>query len=780
MEYKYTVKRPDWLWIALITVVSVLLHRPDLVLTDVPVNGADSVGHIWGAELFFQNWQTGTIPFWSTSWYSGTPFFQYYMIPPFFVMSLLATGNAILGGAIVLAGFALTLHAKIKKLPLRLRWFTIIVLGVLVGISMPLNVAFKIVLISGFVFQPLAVWYAAKPYKINSNWTALMSLIFTYSTAFFIQGGNAMSALVGEFSYNIGFTLAIFCFGIISNKHSKPLAILLGGLVALTHVIAFIFLVGLISIKLIHSVENRKDRLWLLAGLFGVMSAVLSAGLANVLASLVLVGGSLYKARASASTLILPHLKFFVPTIVLSSWWLIPFVATRDSITNPNLGKIWGPDALLGIFWVLAPAGIIIALFNLWKYKKSELSEFESVWTFSTVLFLGLFYTTPAEVFWNGRIIPFVYFSIIMLIAASCYKLLAEMRAEEMDITEASIGRMVKMVSLAILAVVAIGVYDTVFIASAYFDGFAGSDEEEEFFEITAMVQDLAETSGCGTIQTEMLGEDDDFGRYGSPLALIYLPHYTDGCIGTGIGLYTESSATALFQRSNHHTVSSDPRLVSISEDTPAADLDLGLQQMRQLGNRWYMAHSDEMKAQADVLVEKQQLTFVDQTSVWSLYEVVGHNLAETIDPTAIEFSELSYEEWREKQLEEFSNSSDGTVSAQGEAPSSIASFTTEEGDIKTAVNDGEVTVLGAGNLPVIIKQSYHPYWSAEGADGPYPVGPNMMLVYPESENFTLTWVQPDWVQPLRWIAMILSSVLLYAYVFDTRSMFSKKEDSNS
>ena len=47
------------------------------------------------------------------------------------------------------------------------------------------------------------------------------------------------------------------------------------------------------------------------------------------------------------------------------------------------------------------------------------------------------------------------------------------------------------------------------------------------------------------------------------------------------------------------------------------------------------------------------------------------------------------------------------------------------------------VTRLGT---PVLVKVSYFPNWHASGAQGPYRVTPNLMVVVPTSHDVTLTY----------------------------------------
>jgi hypothetical protein len=42
--------------------------------------------------------------------------------------------------------------------------------------------------------------------------------------------------------------------------------------------------------------------------------------------------------------------------------------------------------------------------------------------------------------------------------------------------------------------------------------------------------------------------------------------------------------------------------------------------------------------------------------------------------------------------------------------------------------------------VPVLVKVSYFPNWTAHGAEGPYRIAPNLMVVVPTSEQVSLTF----------------------------------------
>ena len=54
-------------------------------------------------------------------------------------------------------------------------------------------------------------------------------------------------------------------------------------------------------------------------------------------------------------------------------------------------------------------------------------------------------------------------------------------------------------------------------------------------------MDDVGKTNGCGRAEWEY---DAELNQYGTPMAMMLLPFWTDGCIGSMEGLFFESSAT--------------------------------------------------------------------------------------------------------------------------------------------------------------------------------------------------------------------------------------------
>jgi hypothetical protein len=63
--------------------------------------------------------------------------------------------------------------------------------------------------------------------------------------------------------------------------------------------------------------------------------------------------------------------------------------------------------------------------------------------------------------------------------------------------------------------------------------------------------------------------------------------------------------------------------------------------------------------------------------------------------------------------------------------------------------------------VPVLVKASYFPNWRVEGAEGPYRVAPNFMVVVPTTNQVTLTYGTSP-VEYLGYLLTLVGFVLLF------------------
>jgi hypothetical protein len=65
--------------------------------------------------------------------------------------------------------------------------------------------------------------------------------------------------------------------------------------------------------------------------------------------------------------------------------------------------------------------------------------------------------------------------------------------------------------------------------------------------------------------------------------------------------------------------------------------------------------------------------------------------------------------------------------------------------------------------VPVLVKISYFPNWEVSGADGPYRLGPNMMVVVPTSTDVHLNFGRSN-VDLFAYLLTLLGIVLLVVW----------------
>ncbi|MDQ1534290.1 MAG: hypothetical protein QOF28_2051, partial [Actinomycetota bacterium] len=272
-----------------------------------------------------------------------------------------------------------------------------------------------------------------------------------------------------------------------------------------------------------------------------------------------------------------------------------------------------------------------------------------------------------------------------------------------------------------------------------------------------------------------------DINNYGTTLALELLPYFTHGRIGSMEGLYFESSMTTDFH------------FLTVSELTAAGgasnpvrglvygtieDFDKGVQHLRMLGVRYFMAQSPDAKSRADHNAGLRHVASVadldgQKPSGWKIYEVKGWNLAEALqyepvvvparggtssqcfgtpapsggqhDPELAPWECVSAPWWVQGNLDR-PFAADGpdqwaraaTVAAAAKVtPRPLPKVTV--GPVDERVDSISFHVSHVG-VPVVVKTSYFPNWKVKGARGPWRLAPNLMVVVPTSHDVKLTY----------------------------------------
>ena len=288
---------------------------------------------------------------------------------------------------------------------------------------------------------------------------------------------------------------------------------------------------------------------------------------------------------------------------------------------------------------------------------------------------------------------------------------------------------------------------------------YSGYERKEAYPEYRGIVETMAEVgeaNGCGRSLWEY---SSDLNDYGTPMALMLLPHWTDGCIGSMEGLYFEASSTTPFHFLMQSELSLGPSRAQ--RDMPYRDLDVdaGVEHLQLMGVRYYLARSPEAQEAAD---GHPDLTEIAADGPWVVYEVDGADLVEPLahEPAVTTASE-GQDEWlgcKEGHppcpgaaLEWFQDPTRWDVALAADGPEAWQRV--DIGDVPDArpitpavVSDvelGDTTIsftVDRPGTPVLVKSSYFPNWEASGADGPYRVAPNLMVVVPTDNEVELSY----------------------------------------
>ena len=302
----------------------------------------------------------------------------------------------------------------------------------------------------------------------------------------------------------------------------------------------------------------------------------------------------------------------------------------------------------------------------------------------------------------------------------------------------------------------------------------------EEYYRVVTTMARVAEDRGCGRVMWEYGLERLD--SYGSPMALMLLPHWTDGCLGSMEGLFFESTQTVPFHFINQDELSAAPSRPVRAVQYEGTNLAAGVAHMQLFGVRYYMAFSESLVAEARA---HPDLTEVATQPPWVMFEIADTPLVAPLaaEPVVVSGAEDDPERWLDVAVPFYRGyAGSGALDPAAVPLSSAAVFPAADGPPgwarvpfgadRPVQRLGETEVYGVSTtadsisfrvselgVPVLVKTSYFPNWRVEEGRGPYRVAPNFMVVVPESTEVTLSY---GWtaIEVLAWVITALGLIL--------------------
>ncbi len=292
--------------------------------------------------------------------------------------------------------------------------------------------------------------------------------------------------------------------------------------------------------------------------------------------------------------------------------------------------------------------------------------------------------------------------------------------------------------------------------------------------------------------------------RYGTPLALELLPYFTHGRIASMEGLYFESSATTPY-----HFVAVSAISASGNASNPVrglqyktlSDFRLGVHYLRVLGVRYLMVYSSDAKNAADGDSAELRLVATSPDldhqapSGWKIYEVRDAPLVEGLQyepivatgikggttaqcygtattpgtvPVHLDPWECLAAGWFDKGGNLDRPLASGGPASWARSRAELADLSPERRPVppvtvsRVRARDDRISFhVSRTGVPVVVKASYFPNWKASGAEGPWRLTPNLMVVVPTGHDVSLHYGRTG----AEWLGILVTVVGLAGVV---------------
>ncbi|HEX3839760.1 MAG TPA: hypothetical protein VHU85_03105 [Acidimicrobiales bacterium] len=741
---------PAWASVvAIIGVTAVALWQlhPSLLLASTTTAGGDTGAHVALAKYLESNLLVhGQLTGWDPGWYDGFPLYTFYFPLP---------------GLITVAFNAVASY----------------------------DVAFKLVTVLGTLTLPVAAWAFGKLAGLRDpgpGCLAAATLPFLFEPSFSIYGGNILSTLAGEFSFSLALSLALVFLGLVAaglrtGRHRSLAAILLAATV-LCHVIPAIFAVIGAGVWLILDADLRRSfqgglrgmvarRRWSRRLLWLVVVGVIGLGLAAWWLVPFAFQGAYSTNMGWLNIDGFPHLLFPASSRWIQAAALVGLVATL--IRRNRVGMFL---AIMGAI----SAGVVC----LDPQGKLYNVRFLPFWFLCLYLLGGIAVaeTVSAAARWMRRRRLEQWVRRVRrrsVIANGAGPILGGrgrrlQRPNPGTLPAGAVAGPVIALAAVFLAVlpplvlpasalthvgVTVGANQPSAWADWNYSGYERKPDYPEYKAVINMMASVGAQQGCGRTMWEY---DPSLNRFGTTESLMLLPYWTNNCIDSMEGLLFESSTTTPYHFINQSELSVTPSDAMVGLPYGGLNVPLGIEHLQQLGVRYFLASSatTERAAAADPSLTEVASSGPWHTiyngqvldTTWKVYRIAGSQLVQplTNQPVVWQGVGAAQTSWLNPSVAWYDNPSawDVVPAAGGPAnwervavgdttPAKVAEPPTKVTNITQSNSSISFHVDKIGT-PVEVKISYFPNWKATGANGPWRVAPNLMVVVPTSHDVTL------------------------------------------
>ena len=754
---------PDWrrrlirpaarpAWANLVAVLGVTLVafsqlHPALLFANTTTAGGDTGAHLALPAFLESHLLThGRLTGWDPGWYDGFPLYTFYFPLPGLV-------------------------------------------AVVINAVAPYNVAFKLVTVLGSLLLPVSAWAFGRLAGLRNPGPACLAaatLPFLFEPSFSIYGGNLLSTLAGEFSYSLGLSLALLFLGVVAaglrTGRFRALAAVLFAVTLLCHLIPALFAAAgavvwlLLDADLVRSVR-RKARgargrwrgrlLWsLTAGAVGLgltawwlvpfaaeQSYTTDMGYTKVFGFPHLLFPGSFRWVLAADLVGLAAMVFRRNRVAL--FLVVMAALSAAAVVLDPAGKLYNVRFLPLWFLCLyllagyALAEVVGALARGVRRRRLEswvvavrerLSSSETL-PWSPGMRITRFRRPVPPAMPAGAVI-----GPLVALAAACLAVVPPL-----VLPAATLSRVG----------VTVGADQPSAWAEWNYQGYQNKPDYAEYHAVIQMMASVGAEQGCGRTMWEY---DPSLNRFGTTMSLMLLPYWTNGCIDSMEGLLFESASSTPFHFINQSELSPTPSDAVVGLPYKGLDVPLGIEHLQQLGVRYLLASSATVEAAA---AADPSATQVGQTGPWStayngtpldttwkVYRIADSALVRPLADRPVVWSGVgaSQSSWLAPAVHWYDDPARWSVvpaaggpsewtrvpvgathpAAVAEPPTTVSSVEQSDGTISFHVDR-----LGT---PVEVRVSYFPNWHASGAEGPYRVAPNLMVVVPTSHDVTLSY----------------------------------------
>lgn len=647
---------------------------PRLLFSTTTLTGGDTASFTYFISyLRYHLLSHGKIIGWCPGWYAGFPLFQFYFPLSFVIIGILSY-------------------------------------------LVPLQIAFRIVSISGIFLLPLAAFLFLK--LLNFSFpspiiAAILTLLFVFTERYTILGGNIPSALAGEISYSISLTITVlflgfFYRGISSKKHIASNSLLLS-MIILTSVYTSIFIFFVIIPATFIVSKNRS---------------------------------SLFQNIRYLS-------KILLLSFLLVSFWTIPLLYKHSlSAGYLSSGHIGYDKSLITYVPFEYIPLYLLGIYGIWltvKERKREVFYLHIPFVVASLLFFAIPYIPIIKsITTNTRFISMMYLFSIISASYGFSEIIKKIKAKP-------------LVPVIVFLIVSIYISGSLRFIPIWIEwnytGFEAKPLWTQYHAINTYLSHLPE--GRVAFEVNGLGVD----TFGSTRAFESIPLFSGKPVLEGTMM--EAAISAPFVVSYIQSeISRYPSCPLAGIRCPPLDFEAAAKHLKVFSVKYVVVSHELTRSLIRENSNYKLLKKFDQIEVYELKNNDGKYVAvPEYEPVAIKTNN-----WRPISIEWFSrpnltnipiiftgdlNEADlknipSKIDADGKNITLLLDNlprirTALNCSIEEAVNDDEIRIkTSCIGKPHYVKVSYFPNWGVEGANKIYLVSPSFMLIFPEKNDVRL------------------------------------------